>query len=278
MKLLMMMAAVAGFQHWPLVDLQSYTQKFASEMKTKTSYGVDLAKYGNHWSQMTRRTADGEAEVHASVSDVFICVQGEAVLVTGGTVVKSRVEGPGETRGAAIEGGSRVTMRAGDMVHIPAGLPHQLLVGREFLYFVTKVQEAGPREAKGFAYWSAAELAGYGAKLKAKLEGKNVATASLANWETHSFMMVYRTSDGEAEVHEGQVDYFWIIAGESEVVVGGKAVEARETGPGEIRGKGIAGGTATLMKRGGVAHIPAATPHQARTKGELLYAVLKVRQ
>ena len=274
----LMAAAVPGFVHWSGAELQSWNAKLASQMKGKTSQGTDLAKFGNHWSSITRRSADGEAEVHEKVTDVFIAEAGEATLITGGTVKSPRTESPGEIRGASIEGGQRVTLRPGDIVHIPANMPHQLLVKKEFLYFVTKVQEQGPADPKGYAYWSRAELAGYSDKLRAKLEGKNVATQSLANWGTHSFMLVFRTSDGEAEVHEKQVDYFWILAGTPQVAVGGKTLAPRSTGPGEIRGSAIEGGDKTALKVGDLAHIPAAVPHQALTKGDLLYAVLKVTQ
>jgi mannose-6-phosphate isomerase-like protein (cupin superfamily) len=274
----LMAAAVPGFVHWSGAELTSWNAKLASQMKGKTSHGTDLAKFGNHWSSITRRTADGEAEIHAKVTDIFIAEAGEATLITGGTLKSPRSEGPGETRGAAIEGGQRVTLRPGDIVHIPANLPHQLLVKKEFLYFVTKVQEQAPADPKGYAYWSKAVLAAYSPKLKAKLEGKNVATQSLGNWGTHSFMLVFRTSDGEAEVHDKHVDYFWILSGAPQVAVGGRALEPRNTGPGEIRGSTIQGGDRTPMKIGDIAHIPAAVPHQALTQGDLLYAVLKVTQ
>jgi quercetin dioxygenase-like cupin family protein len=32
-------------------------------------------------------------------------------------------------------------MKVGDVVHIPANTPHQLLVKKEFLYFVVKVDQ-----------------------------------------------------------------------------------------------------------------------------------------
>lgn len=271
-------AAVPGFVHWSAAELQGWNAKLAAKMKDNKPLGTDLAKFGNHWSSITRRTVDGQAEVHETVNDVFICEAGEATLIYGGTVKNPKSTGPGETLGEGIVGGQRVVMRPGDIVHIPANLPHQLLVKKEFLYFVTKVRDRAPADPKGFAYWSNANLQAYGPRLKAQLAGKNVATQQLANWNTHSFMLVFRTSDGEAEVHEKQVDYFWILSGAPQVAVGGKALNPRTTASNEIRGSGIEGGTTTSMKPGDLAHIPAAVPHQAQTKSDLLYAVLKVTQ
>jgi quercetin dioxygenase-like cupin family protein len=64
--------------------------------------------------------------------------------VTGGTVIRARTVGPGEISGDSIEGGTRQELKAGDVAHVPAGLPHQMLVAGEktVTCFVVKVQEA----------------------------------------------------------------------------------------------------------------------------------------
>lgn len=51
--------------------------------------------------------------------------------------------GPGEIRGASIEGGMRQELRAGDVAHVPAGVPHQMLVAGEktITSLVVKVRE-----------------------------------------------------------------------------------------------------------------------------------------
>jgi quercetin dioxygenase-like cupin family protein len=61
----------------------------------------------------------------------------------GGTIVKPQTAGPGEVRGTMVEGGARQELRAGDMVHIAAGTPHQILLAGDatFTAMVIKVQE-----------------------------------------------------------------------------------------------------------------------------------------
>jgi len=56
-------------------------------------------------------------------------------------VVSPKTTEPNEVRGPSIKGGERKPLAAGDVVHIPAKIPHQLLVpaGKEFTYFVMKV-------------------------------------------------------------------------------------------------------------------------------------------
>lgn len=118
-------------------------------------------------------------------------------------------------------------------------------------------------EPAGFAYWSGAELQAYGKKLAPKMSPQKVATEQLGKWGNHSTMMAYRESDGEAEVHEKVADIFIVQAGEGILVVGGKVIGGKSTGPGEIRGKSIEGGVKKKLAPGDVCHIPANTPHQA---------------
>ncbi len=271
-----MWGAVPGFVYWSSAELHGYMPKIAAKMTKETVLGQDLGKWGNHLSSITRRNANGEAEVHEKVADIFICEGGEASLLVGGTLANRRTAGPGEYRGSAVTGGRKVTMKPGDMVEIPANMPHQLLVPKEFLYFVIKVQQTGPQPESNFRYWSSTEFQGWKAKLQAKLAGKNVANQEIANWGNHSQLMVYRTGDGEVEIHEKQVDYFFVEQGEATLTVGGKASGSRVTGPGEQRGGTITGGEKIALKAGDIAHIPAAVPHQVVGTKDFLYGVMKV--
>ena len=61
----------------------------------------------------------------------------------GGTVVGGHTSAPDEIRGTSITGGEKKILGAGDAVHIPAKVPHQMLVanGKKVTYFVVKVEE-----------------------------------------------------------------------------------------------------------------------------------------
>jgi uncharacterized cupin superfamily protein len=63
--------------------------------------------------------------------------------VTGGAVAGAASIGPGEIRGSLVEGGRRQELRAGDVAHVPAGLPHQMLLRGEqtLTCLVMKVRE-----------------------------------------------------------------------------------------------------------------------------------------
>jgi mannose-6-phosphate isomerase-like protein (cupin superfamily) len=102
-----------------------------------------LREYPGHCAMLLFRSRDGAAEVHENFADVFYVLEGRATLVTGGTVAGATSIGPGEMRGSSIEGGVRQELRAGDVAHVPAGVPHQMLVAGEktITCLVVKVQE-----------------------------------------------------------------------------------------------------------------------------------------
>lgn len=120
-------------------DLKAVEQKLAQKGTPFASR--DLARYGNHYTMLAHRESTGSSEVHEHEADIFIVESGEATIVTGGKMVNPQTQKPGEIRGSSLTGGERHALAAGDIIHIPAGTPHQLLVekGKPFTYFVVKV-------------------------------------------------------------------------------------------------------------------------------------------
>ena len=102
-----------------------------------------LARYSNSSMQLTRRETSGVVELHQNKADIFYVRAGEATLVEGGTVNHPKTTAPNEIRGESIAGGSRHALGAGDLVHIPAGVPHQLLLapGKTFTYIAFKIDQ-----------------------------------------------------------------------------------------------------------------------------------------
>jgi len=86
-----------------------------------------------------------------------------------------------------------------------------------------------------------------------------------------------RTGPGEVEIHEQDTDIFYVIEGSAKFVTGGKAIEPHTAGPGEIRGKSIAGGEERHLVKGDVMVIPNGVPHWFKeVTGSFLYYVVKV--
>lgn len=132
-------AASSQIDIYTAKEIQNRANKLADEKKPFAS--EDLARYGNHYSMLAYREATGSSELHEHEADIFVVENGDATLVTGGKVVNPKTVKPGEIRGSSITGGERHALSTGDIVHIPAGVPHQVLLekGKPFTYFVVKV-------------------------------------------------------------------------------------------------------------------------------------------
>jgi hypothetical protein len=68
------------------------------------------------------------------------------VHLFGGTIPEGKAIAAGEIRGASIQGGTRQTLSPGDVVHIPAKTPHNVIVepGAQLTYFILKVRNDWP--------------------------------------------------------------------------------------------------------------------------------------
>jgi quercetin dioxygenase-like cupin family protein len=88
-----------------------------------------------------------------------------------------------------------------------------------------------------------------------------------------------RVTSGTAELHEHDTDLFYVVEGSATFVTGGTLVEPKESGPGEIRAKGITGGVEHHLVKGDVIVIPKGVAHQyTAVEGTFLYYVVKVTQ
>jgi len=105
-----------------------------------------LADYGDHRFRLLYRDADGLPEEHDKIVDVVMVHSGEATLVLGGTMSgKKGSAETGEYLGSALTGGQMHPLAAGDIVHIPAGIPHSFLVpaGKHITYVLLKFPAKG---------------------------------------------------------------------------------------------------------------------------------------
>ena len=63
-------------------------------------------------------------EIHANEGDLFYVIEGRSTQVLGGKVIGAKDTGPGQVRGASIEGGQSYPLAKGDVMWVPAGTPH----------------------------------------------------------------------------------------------------------------------------------------------------------
>ena len=101
----------------------------------------ERADFGDHLLEITHREVNGRVEVHKAKADVIVIQTGSATLVTGGEVIDPVTTGPNEIQGSSIKGGVKRTVGPGDVIEIPAGVPHHFFIapGTQITYLVVKV-------------------------------------------------------------------------------------------------------------------------------------------
>jgi mannose-6-phosphate isomerase-like protein (cupin superfamily) len=89
---------------------------------------------------IVRRDSPGEVELHWRMNDIFVVKSGHATITLGGRIEHNHEIAPSEWRGGEIIGGTTRELSPGDLLLIPAGIPHQLTVptGSSFTYFAIK--------------------------------------------------------------------------------------------------------------------------------------------
>lgn len=130
-----------GFKLWSAAELQRRDVALRSHVAADHSSRETLADYGDHRFRLLYRDADGNPEQHDAIIDIVYVQSGVGTLVMGGTMAGKRATTAGEWVGTGLDGGDRHPLAAGDIVHIPAGIPHSFLVpgGQHITYVLLKI-------------------------------------------------------------------------------------------------------------------------------------------
>jgi quercetin dioxygenase-like cupin family protein len=106
----------------------------------QTAKGGSLVTAPNLSITIAHRAEAGMVEVHDKETDTIYVLEGAATIVTGGTMTGGSVTAPGQHRGAGINGGQERRLAKGDVMVIPAGVPHWFKdVPSSIDYYVVKV-------------------------------------------------------------------------------------------------------------------------------------------
>ncbi len=158
--------APKGFHYWSKGQIIDMSNALSSQLDA-TKLGLKtLATEGNQRFLLVHREGPGQAEYHATESDIMFIESGHAILIYGGKMdgvaaldkhdvrhailiyggkmVDPKETAPNELRASGIEGGAEKPLAAGDVIAIPPKLPHQVKPkpGAVFNYFVVKVKAA----------------------------------------------------------------------------------------------------------------------------------------
>lgn len=130
-----------GFAKWTADELERHDAELSKHVGADHSSRETLADYGDHRFRMIYRDADGNPEQHDTIIDIVYIQSGQTTLVLGGMMAGRRATTEGEWVGTRLDGGDRHELGAGDIVHIPAGVPHSFLVadGSHVTYVLLKI-------------------------------------------------------------------------------------------------------------------------------------------
>ena len=133
----------AGVEFFPGTQLKGYTKSLSPKINAQKVATEQLAKWNNASLMVAHREGDGEAELHMTQADIMIIETGGGTLRMGGKVDNPRNTAANEVRGPSISGGEERKVAAGDIIHIPAKVPHQMRVagGQQITYAIVKVDE-----------------------------------------------------------------------------------------------------------------------------------------
>jgi mannose-6-phosphate isomerase-like protein (cupin superfamily) len=123
------------------IDATTLSVKAAGLPKSKVSGTTVLTSWDDQtWYLLVRRTISSQPEVHARWDDLVIVRHGTGAIEMGDSLVDSRYRAPGERIGGKFNKSYQIVIRAGDIVRIPAAVPHSFVVsGAEALeYLVIK--------------------------------------------------------------------------------------------------------------------------------------------
>jgi quercetin dioxygenase-like cupin family protein len=94
----------------------------------------------NFTVMVVTRNTRGEVEIHDKETDTFHVLDGSATFVIGGTMIGGKVTAPGQQRGKDMTGGQTYHLTKGDVIVIPAGIPHWFKeVPQPITYYVVKI-------------------------------------------------------------------------------------------------------------------------------------------
>jgi mannose-6-phosphate isomerase-like protein (cupin superfamily) len=122
-------------------DLPAMIEKAKAAAATSPRFfgGDTLLSLAPYRMGLEYRTPKGIASVHKNDGEFMLVLEGEGVIVAGGTVVNPKDLGA-NIDGDAIDGGTDIRMKKGDWIFVPKGLPHLARTDGTFVLATLHVQ------------------------------------------------------------------------------------------------------------------------------------------
>jgi mannose-6-phosphate isomerase-like protein (cupin superfamily) len=114
------------------------------EMPGKNLATTRLLEGGYYSVNIRRLTGPETAHVHPASLTIYVVREGSGTLVTGGTIVDAKGQAVADNRpGDDLKGGVARTIKTGDIIVTPPGVPHLIRDVKEPLVFMNLIFERG---------------------------------------------------------------------------------------------------------------------------------------
>ena len=119
---------------WSPAELTAVAKELAADKKTTHRYFGEK----NYNMEVRRLVGAQPILVHAKKSDFMLIQDGEGTYVSGGELVNGKAGGEdaGDLRGDSIRGGVTRVVKPGDVMFVPAGIPHGFVETKDHVTFV----------------------------------------------------------------------------------------------------------------------------------------------
>lgn len=106
-------------------DVQAQLRQMLAEMKPEQGFmWRPVVRDGANVAAIEIWKKPGRPAVHPNQAEYAIVLEGKGELVSGGVMTDPKVTNPTLTEGGRIEGGVTRTLGPGDVILVPAGVPH----------------------------------------------------------------------------------------------------------------------------------------------------------
>ena len=125
-------------------DITAEVEAMAKAMKPGQGFAwQSLVRAGDQIAAIEIWKKPGRPAVHPEEAEYATVIAGTGTLVSGGTLADAAVTRPGLTEGSRIVGGTTRRLAPGDVMLIPAGVPHWFgITGDRLVLLGTKIRTA----------------------------------------------------------------------------------------------------------------------------------------
>lgn len=105
-------------------EIRAKVAAMAARMGKSTFAYEPLVKDGETVAALEYWKAPGKPAVHPDEAEYALVIEGSGTLVSGGTMADAKESRPGLVEGSRINGGTTRRLGPGDVILVPAGVPH----------------------------------------------------------------------------------------------------------------------------------------------------------